>query len=183
MSEVYFTSDHHFGHSAVLGYSKRPFASVEEMDSSLITTWNAAISPKDVVYHLGDVSFHRANYTARILDALNGTIHLVRGNHDKRLASKGEVARRFSSIQDYLEVNVGEQKLVLCHYPFLTWNKGHHGSWHLHGHSHGNLTAIANTRLDVGVDAHAMRPWHFMEIVKALAGRTYQPVDHHVARP
>lgn len=40
MPEIYFTSDLHFGHRAVLHYDDRPFHSVEEMDAEIIKRWN-----------------------------------------------------------------------------------------------------------------------------------------------
>ena len=33
---VYFTSDHHFGHSGARSFYRRPFASVAEMDRAMI---------------------------------------------------------------------------------------------------------------------------------------------------
>ena len=31
------------------------------------------------------------------------------------------------------------QLVVLCHYAMRVWDRSHYGSWHLYGHSHGNL--------------------------------------------
>jgi calcineurin-like phosphoesterase family protein len=188
MREVFFTSDTHFGHRAVLKYSNRPFIDVQEMDEEMIRRWNAIVSPSDVVYHLGDVSFHRQERTLEILAALHGTIHLIKGNHDR---ANREVVKRFASIENYAELTMPgcdaacvncEQKIVLCHYPLMTWNKSHYGSWHLHGHSHGNLKAPKTTRLDVGVDCHAYAPLSFEEIRKEMATRSYLAVDHHAER-
>ena len=44
-------------------------------------------------------------------------------------------------------------------------NRSHHGAWHLYGHSHGNLPDTRTSlSMDVGVDTHDFRPWHFDEI-------------------
>jgi hypothetical protein len=41
------------------------------------------------------------------------------------------------------------------------WNRSHHGSWHLYGHSHGRLPEPPTLlSMDVGVDTHDFRPWH-----------------------
>jgi calcineurin-like phosphoesterase family protein len=45
------------------------------------------------------------------------------------------------------------------------WNRSYHETWHLHGHSHGDLPDIPTSlSMDVGVDTHDFRPWHFDEI-------------------
>jgi calcineurin-like phosphoesterase family protein len=44
-------------------------------------------------------------------------------------------------------------------------NRAQHGAWHLYGHSHGELPeAPTSLSMDVGVDTHDFRPWHFDEI-------------------
>ncbi len=51
-------------------------------------------------------------------------------------------------------LSLGESRIVACHFPILSWRNMHHGSWMLHGHSHGRLDNTgAGKRLDVGVDA------------------------------
>ncbi len=33
---VFFTSDTHFGHANIIGYCRRPFGSVQEMDDAMV---------------------------------------------------------------------------------------------------------------------------------------------------
>lgn len=40
----------------------------------------------------------------------------------------------------------------MCHYPIMSWDRQRYGSWHLHGHSHGNLSESKGLMLDVGID-------------------------------
>lgn len=47
---IWFTSDLHFGHAAVIHYCKRPYGSLEEMHAALIRNWNQFVRPEDVVY-------------------------------------------------------------------------------------------------------------------------------------
>lgn len=85
----FFTSDHHFGHANILVYEDAlrrnthgvRFQSVSDMDAYLIDQWNAAVSPTDTVYHLGDLSYKYATIE-EVLPFLNGKITLIVGNHD-----------------------------------------------------------------------------------------------------
>jgi calcineurin-like phosphoesterase family protein len=47
--------------------------------------------------------------------------------------------------------------LVLCHYPFRSWNGQGRGAINLHGHSHGRLKPMPR-QFDVGVDARDHAP-------------------------
>lgn len=76
-----------------------------------------------------------------------------------------------------------EQLIILCHYPFLTWNKFHYGSWHLHGHCHGTLPDDPSAlRLDVGVDCHNFLPINFDRVAELMSVKTFKPVDQHRER-
>jgi len=147
---VYFTADTHFHHTNIIKYCFRPFKTSLEMDETMIANWNYVVGPNDIVFHLGDFVFHKSysaqkqmDETSRLLNQLNGKKHLIIGNHD------GRGTRRCSdweSVDDILQVKCfGEQSIILCHYAMLVWNKSHHGSSLLHGHSHGTL----GTKLDV----------------------------------
>lgn len=80
MSEIWLTSDTHFGHSKIIEYTNRPFANVDEMNEALVNNWNKVVSPNDTVYHLGDVFFTKDG--AKHLRRLNGKKYLILGNHD-----------------------------------------------------------------------------------------------------
>ena len=45
---VYFTSDLHFGHKAIINYDSRPFFSVSEMNAELIKRWNNKVNKNQV---------------------------------------------------------------------------------------------------------------------------------------
>ena len=150
---LFFTADTHFGDHRTLNIHRRPFASVAEMDEALVAGWNAVVGPADEIWHLGDVA-RRAADVAGLLARLNGTKHLVRGNNDP--AATGEAAG-WASVQDYAELTEGDARLVLCHYPFRSWNGRHRRAIDLHGHSHGKLKPVLR-QFDVGVDARGFRP-------------------------
>ena len=50
----FFTTDEHYGHTNIIKFCDRPFASVEEMDAEIIQRHNELIGSKDVVIHAGD---------------------------------------------------------------------------------------------------------------------------------
>ena len=150
------------------------------MDEVLIHNWNERVSVDDIVYHLGDVSFRSPQQTVRTLARLNGTIHIILGNHDKTIRKSSAVRERFESVSELLEIDISKQHIVLCHYAMRTWNRSHHGSWHLYGHSHGNLTDDPNARsMDVGVDPNDYCPVHVDEIARHMKKKDFRAVDHH----
>lgn len=149
---VFFTSDTHFGDHRVLNLYPRPFASVAEMDEALAANWNAVVGPADTVWHLGDFA-RSAKAVAAILPRLNGEKHLVVGNNDP----SPDLVHGWASVQPYAEIAVDGTQLVLCHYPFRSWNGQHRGALNLHGHSHGRLKPLPR-QFDVGVDVRDYRP-------------------------
>lgn len=167
---VFFTSDTHFGHPAILRLSERPFASVEAMDETLIALWNAAVAPGDTVYHLGDFCYRSDRQAPYYLGRLNGTVHLIAGNHDGHTLENHAAA--FASVSLIKEVTVAGQMLVLCHYPMREWHGCYRGAWHLYGHVHGRLNHDPlGHSFDVGVDSHGLQPWPFAEVAAEMAQR------------
>jgi calcineurin-like phosphoesterase family protein len=155
---VFFTSDTHFGDHRVLNLYPRPFASVAEMDAALIARWNVTVGEGDEVWHLGD--FARSRRLAQaLLPQLNGRKHLVVGNNDPEPATEDG----WASVQPYAEIEVEGRFLVLCHYPFRSWNRQHKGALNLHGHSHGRLKPLAR-QYDVGVDVRDYQPVTLAEL-------------------
>jgi calcineurin-like phosphoesterase family protein len=167
-SLLHFTSDTHFGDPRVLALDRRPFASVQAHDQALIELWNQAVGPDDEVWHLGDFArTHRAAEVDALLSCLNGTKHLVIGNNDGAVTI---TAAGWTSTQHYAELSVDGRLLILCHYPFLTWNQIGKKSINLHGHSHGRLRG-ALRQYDVGVDARGFRPVTLDQLLSSASER------------
>jgi calcineurin-like phosphoesterase family protein len=161
---ILFTSDTHFGDHRVLNLYPRPFATAAEMDEGLVERWNAVCSPDDEVWHLGDFARTGAR-AAAILPRLNGRKHLILGNNDPSVVGEG-----WESVAPYAEIEREGTLLVLCHYPFRSWNGQHRGSWNLHGHSHGRLAPLPR-QWDVGVDANGYAPVTLDEVVARRSKR------------
>lgn len=201
MSKNYwFTADLHFGHANIIKYSKRPFASVEEHDAILVQNWNNMVRPGDDIFVLGDFCYRNKTGAGEIRERLNGNIHFIEGNHD---SAAFQIRNTFASYRSLSRVKVNTRDIVLCHFALRVWDKSHHGSWHLYGHSHNSLPDIdTSLSFDVGVDAVAMRligkkqgdpiegtlsqdyrPMNYDEVAKIMATKTFVPIDHHGARP
>ena len=123
---VFVIADTHFFHSGMLRF--RRFSHIEQMNEYIIKAWNSVVSPNDTVVHLGDFAWtkdqRRLNY---IVSRLNGTIMLIRGNHDnpQRLHDAGIAVSTKSYVQ--------YENLLLSHRPVRPKNKR---VVNLHGHLH-----------------------------------------------
>lgn len=175
---TFFTADTHLGHAGLLKHGYRPFPSVEAMDEALIEAWNARVSPRDTVWHLGDFTLSGAEAAERYLSRLNGKLHLIWGNHDRNSVRR---LPRWASSSYAQDMRLDGHKLTLCHYAFRVWDGCGRGALMLHGHSHNNLPASSQS-LDVGVDAWGYRPVTLPEILERLATLPpYRAQDHHAA--
>lgn len=187
--------------TGIIDYVQRPFANLEEMHVQLISRWNERVKHKDEVYVHGDFALARADRVERILLQLNGRIKIIPGGHDFRWLkemgfkiNKGDTGTLPAPLTRVeilpmiymLRMNKNSgcpRTIVLCHYPFFTWQESHHGSWNFHGHSHGGLgkgnryqkivkrppsTLEDGHSIDVGVDAWDFYPVSLPEIVKRM---------------
>ena len=169
---VYFTSDLHLGHEAVVRMQNRPYANADEMNRSLIINYNSLVRDNDTVYLLGDICFRigvdKAN---ELIASMKGKKYLIRGNHDKKYDES-----LFEAVRDFMSISVNGYNLSLMHYPMLSWPKSHYGSLMLHGHIHSdgvynleNLEAGIR-RYDVGVDANGYYPVSMDQIERFFKG-------------
>ena len=153
MNRIYFTADLHFGHPKKQQESP-PY------DEWLLDLWS--VDSGDTVYILGDVTFLPMPEAIELLEKLPGKKILVAGNHDGDILGCTE---HFDEICQIKEVRFTPEeapflkrsiRLVMCHYPMLTWNHKPSGALMLHGHSHGRLdknNALSiDLRFDVGLD-------------------------------
>lgn len=186
-TKVFFTSDTHFGHSNIIKYCQRPFNSAEHMDEVLISNWNEVVSPKDIVFHLGDFCFGSDKEWIKILQRLNGTKYLILGNHDiKKIVNSNQIKDYFADINMQMRVVVDKQKMLLNHYPFLCFEGGYQNVWQLFGHVHSSkhstgldkerLVHLFPTQYDVGVDNNNYRPVSFAQVSQII---TEQQANAH----
>jgi calcineurin-like phosphoesterase family protein len=170
---IYFTSDLHLGHKNIIKLCHRPFASLEEMDETLVSNWNQVVTNGDTVYIIGDLMFRTQNHPLDVLKRLRGKKNLILGNHDRGWLNKIEAADFFKSVESYSEISDGKRKLALCHYPMMSWGGTGKGSYLIHGHIHNNrdaaywpLLASMDHALNASVEINSYKPVTFDQLVE-----------------
>ena len=199
MSNIWLTSDSHFGHTNIAGpkisnwsSGYRDFNSVHEMNMALVNGINKYVKEDDILYHLGDWSFggvHNILQFRNLIICKN--VHLILGNHDQHIVDKEikyhdtsfNPIELFSSVQDVLTLDIGKTKLFLSHYSHRVWLGSHKGVIHLYGHSHGSIPDFGRS-MDVGVDvAYKMfgeyRPFNIGDIMRIMEKREIHQINHH----
>ena len=184
-SEVFFTSDTHFGHSNIIKYCARPFDTTNNMDEALINNWNAKVPKDGIVYHLGDFAWGSINYWEKIREQLNGEIILVYGNHDEKYLNNERIYKLFKEVTPQKKIWINKIPIYMNHYPFLCFGgsyKGLGATWQLFGHVHSNprseegldhkrLVNCFPTQYDVGVDNNNFTPISFDELHSYINNR------------
>lgn len=186
MSNIWFTSDTHFGHNKEFLYGPRGYTSPIEMGEEIVDKWNERVKEYDVVYHLGDFAMGSTNdlvflnTTLGLIKQLNGNIIWIRGNHDsdhKAIAICDACPNIFYPIWATV-LKQGKHQFYLSHYPTLTANfDDKYFSQHLialHGHTHQtkNFLRPDNPFLyHVGVDSHDCAPVHIDEVLTDIRNR------------
>ncbi len=160
--KTFLIADTHFGHANILTFKRnnglplRDFPNIDEHDELLIDNWNSVVSTNDKVYHLGDVGFKSFSKLGYILERLNGTKVLIKGNHD---------GFKLSQYQQYFKDIRGTHQLdkfILSHIPIhpesLSRWRGN-----IHGHVHDN-TLQDDRYINVSVENINFTPIDFEEI-------------------
>ena len=168
MPREFVTSDLHFGDRAVLhpDFAARRFRSTSAMDEALIRNFNKRVGPTDETFFLGDVFAEPVpiKRRAHILQRLNGTKHLIVGNHDDAATTR---MPGWASVQDSLRIDLieGEFGFSMAHKPPVDAPVFDGSTIYLHGHLHTRKATMPV--YDVGVDAHGYKPVHLSMLVGA----------------
>lgn len=210
METIWFVADLHHGHPKIVDICNRPiFLSDKELEGinledrnlknpaykqlldNVHNEWlikeviNKWVGRRDTIFFIGDLSMAKRQEAEKFIDRLNGNKFLILGNHDRNL----DTSTRFSQITQIKDYTFSRGSLnihiVLCHYPFVSWNRKPHGSWHVHGlpwnlygHVHGRYRNDGLS-FDVGIDNEELRnftggvyrPLNLFEIVQIMEER------------
>lgn len=182
---IFFTSDYHIGHHNIIAYSKRPFHNAEEMNREIIARHNAVVTKDDIVYNLGDVAL-RENFVPEVLKQLNGTQHLIAGNHDRAHPCRKQYKKAmlrykeygFTSVQVNLELQVCNRTVLLTHMPYQNpddkdqrypeFRPKDKGQFLICGHVHDRWK-VNGRQINVGVDQWNYAPVSETEICDVIA--------------
>lgn len=185
-SMVFFTSDTHFGHQNIIRFCDRPWATIAEHDQALIENWNATVPEDGIVFHLGDFCYKGGGFSTiqHLKGLLHGQIILIRGNHDPDTRKRQNIQNLqhlFAGVYDQLQIEVEGQRILMSHYPLLTWPHayGEHPTWQLFGHVHlrkgitGSDAFIVEQccrpiQYEVGVDLNGYRPVSFHQLQERI---------------
>lgn len=183
MSNKWFSADLHIGHKRILEFcgDTRRGETVEEHDELIVEACNSVIKPEDEFFILGDEALGDRRQGYNKIRRINGRKHLIRGNHTQ---IKEEHFDIFESISDYKEIRIEGIKVIMFHFPIISWNEMSKGSFMLHGHCHANLKDFGGKMMDVGIDTRPskdMKPWSWEEIKARMNKREIKQWDHHGA--
>lgn len=159
INNLYFSSDLHLNHEAILKFG-RNFGSIEEMNTYFIDLINSKVGLDDMIVLLGDSIMVNKDYSWLLNSIDCKNIIMLYGNHCNINKINNEfINNKLLYTGYYLELVVESQIICCSHYPMFNWNYQDEGSFHLHGHLHGDdnevIKKIHNYKsLDVGVDNH-----------------------------
>jgi calcineurin-like phosphoesterase family protein len=141
MSTVRFIADLHLSHTNMA--LKRGFSTVEEHDEHIISQWNSVVNKRDITYILGDITMEKsAPY--HLLSRLNGTKHVVMGNHDRR-----QDVRKLLEYVDSVSGMVQYKGVILTHCPIHPMELEYRFPINIHGHIHGKRVMRTDLPMDV----------------------------------
>jgi calcineurin-like phosphoesterase family protein len=182
----WFSADWHLHHANVIKYDGRPFTSVEQMNEAILSNWEKVVHKGDEFFYLGDFclgSTHKAEELLYRMSLHGADMFFIRGNHDKK--DMVALYKKYGTyLGEQMKVKIYDQEIVLNHYQMVVWDKSHHGSWHLHGHSHHSLPIRKEARcIDVGIngESYDYKPLDFEQIQKIMATKVWKPIDHHTS--
>jgi calcineurin-like phosphoesterase family protein len=127
--KIFFTSDTFFGRD--LKSIERGFDTVEKMNNTIIDNWNAKVSEKDIVFHLGNFAWDPVVAESSIIH-LNGRIKFVGGSYDNHMRSISLVRSGRHELLPPISY-LPKKGLVISHWPLLDWEAKDENSIHLHG--------------------------------------------------
>ena len=163
---VRFISDLHMGHENMA--KKRGFPDTYCHDENLIAQWNLTVHKRDVTYILGDLTMEKNDYA--FMDRLNGTKHIILGNHDKKGAYKilQNYVNGISGMTKYRTKQYGKIWLIHCPiHPAELDKDAERGvkAYNIHGHIHDGYVLEDKRYINVCAEVIDYKPKTLEELL------------------
>lgn len=157
---IFFIADTHFSEENIIRYENRPFENSAQMNETIISNWNNTVKEEDCVYILGD--FGANEQEAMVLQQLNGTKFLVKGNHD---IASNEYYRSvgFKEVYDYPIIL--NEFWILSHEPLYVNENMPYANLFGHVHSSPIFKTYSKQHYCVSVERIDYTPISFEEII------------------
>ena len=164
MSKVFFTSDLHFGHKNLCENLRG--MSTKQSDQLIINNWNKAVTKRDLVYVLGDITMENPDDLPKFINQLKGRIIVIGGNHDNvkccdMLRELGVQVIGCMKYKGFLctHVPVHKYEIEREHKQLFRGN--------IHGHIHCNeVVDLGPLYYNVNTELHNYTPILFDDLVK-----------------
>lgn len=177
MSNIWLTSDFHFGHDREFVWKARGYSSVEEMNEIQIEKFNSLVQSDDTVYILGDLMLGNNDEGIKCLKRLNGNKYFIRGNHDTDVRVNlymDEQNANIGFLGDATTLKYRKYYFYMSHYPTMTGNLQreslHQMTLNLYGHTHQTTNFYQDMPFmyHVGVDSHDGYPVLLDDIIQQM---------------
>ena len=181
MGKIWVISDLHLNHDRKFIYQERGFKSIEDMNCAIIKNWNNVIAPSDDIYVLGDLCLGGSDSLDKnkeLIEKLNGTLHIVRGNHDT--FARLEMYRGCKNVvevENVIYLDYKNYHFYMSHYPTITStlekDSLEHCLLNLYGHIHEKEHFYKDMPFMycVGCDAHDCKPILLDDIIKEMKNK------------
>lgn len=133
---IYYISDIHFKDRSIFDKCSRPFISLNNMESAIISKWNEKVKDDDIVYVLGDIATDYDASSIEVFRKLNGHKHLIVGNHDHLILEDIKNSKIFETVKFIDLIMDNNRKVCICHYPLMDWMEFNREGILVYGHIH-----------------------------------------------
>ncbi|MGD9697501.1 metallophosphoesterase [Acinetobacter sp.] len=161
----WITTDTHFGHDIITKWAGRP----ENHERLILKRLKSNVTEKDILIHLGDVSFKNHVYWHELLMEIpTKRKYLLRGNHDKK-SIDWYLERGWDFVADMLSLKIYGKIIVFSHMPVI--DNGY--DLNIHGHFHNSdhrryepeLVAIENDKQRLIMLEHSYMPVNLKTLI------------------
>ena len=163
----FLIGDPHFYDDNIRLYERPKFTTVKSMNYFMIDNWNRVVDKNDTVYVVGD--FFAQNCTEddiiRIVNALNGHIILIVGNHDVPLLG---ILRKYMDVIEYPIVKDGFW--IISHEPMYVSENAPYANVFAHVHNNPMYKDVSSRSFCVSAERINYTPMLLEDVKKAVVG-------------